>query len=274
MKIWILMLLTFCVTAQWAQAQSYRSVGEHPGYVDNVNAEFDELVEEVHPIMDPRANDPSFNEFLFTGKLIKEFRNKYEDMFGRTDEEQIRMARNRFEDMEYGPNLRVTPEEDSLRRQNYGNFVLRRLTEHHLDQYARNNEDLKQVYEVKTRLSNLDVETEQGYSFNLNFRLSDNSVHMKFMNPLEIDTRVSLYMNPDALGPSSVVERQISFNYQLNQSTSLGTYYKTEDGIVTLVAVKRIDKDLSASITGKTYVEPEGITARENSVIFGISWVM
>ena len=257
-----------------AAAEKPKVYGAHPGYVENVSVEYDELVEEVYPVEDPRAHEPSINEFLFDEKLTKEFKQKYEDFFGRTEVEQNRTAINRFDDLEYSANILLTPEQDLERRRDYGVFVLRRLSEHHVDQYARNNEDLKQVYEVKQRISNLDVKSEQGYSFNINYRLSDNSFHMKLENPWEIKTRYSLYMDTAHVGPASVVERQLSLNYDLTPKTTVGTYYKEVDGTISVVGKRVVKSDLTASITGKTYVKEEGISTRENSIIFGLSWAM
>ena len=251
-----------------------RPYGYRSGYVQDIDKEYAELIEEVQPVEDPTPKGININKLLFNDRLRGEFKWRYKVMFGQTEVEEMVTTPNRHQEIEYGPQIRLTTEQDRLRREEYADFVVKRLSEYHVDQYLQKSESMRPVYEAKEKFSNLNIKTKAGYSYEVNYLLSVNTLTLKFKNPFEIDVRAEWIMDKEDFGPSKVQEQQISMSYRLNPRSVVSSHYKMIDGTVVVVGHRNISRDFSGSITASTYVEPEGISVREKRVIFGLGWVM
>lgn len=249
-------------------------VGEHQGYVDDLESERYELIEEVVPIFQPQKKQSHFSLEIFDNELTKEFTQKYEDDFGRTQSERNYFEPNKYSILSYGSNQYTTSEQNFEKQRKFGEYVLRRLTEHHLDNYAKSNEGLRRVYEVKERISNAQVSIRKGYKVKIRYSFSANQVDLRLINPLDLDSRVSVFLDqPDSQGGGTYAETQVSLGYNLKPGTNVSTYYKIKDGVLTLVAKRKINSEVTASITGLTHTKDEGVSIRERALLFGVSWI-
>ena len=214
-------------------------LGEHRGYTDDVANE-------------PRTDFPSFvaipyqeeqsetlHERIFDDRLTKEFQIRYEEEFGRTAAEQFYNVPNPCTEFEYTPGTVVTVEEDSRRQREYGNFVIRRLTEYHLDRYFKNSEDLKPVYELKEKASNVQLKTKQGFGVKLRYSLSGSSFRAQILNPYKVDARVVLRDSDRLI---------LSLGYPVSPIYRVDSFYESRDQQVSLIGTKQWAPGLSTNI--------------------------
>lgn len=244
-------------------------VGEHWGYLPTIAEERNLRVVEMVLIDDPTRKATPLNEIIFDEELSKEFRLRYEMQFGRTEVEQNLNAPNQYQTYEYATGVRVTPEEDVEKKQAYGDYMIRRLAEHHVDQYAKSSPNLRPVYELKERVSNVNLEVRKGYKVKLHYSLSGNYVDVKVDNPYEVATQITLQMNEESFGPTSVSETIVSVGYPVTKSISVGSYYTVNAGAFSLAGYKVLKDNLSTSITGSTHLADAD---KESKIIIGFTW--
>ncbi|MEO0335228.1 MAG: hypothetical protein AAF202_02470 [Pseudomonadota bacterium] len=153
-----LILPVFC----WAQTSS-DLVGYHPGYVMDVEYEQTSRTEEFNIFSGPpKEKKRDLRGVIFDRTLTREFRYRYEQQFGRSEIERNVVNPSRFDEYFYRTSVGVSIEEDSQRKQIFGEYMIKRLTEHHIDQYAKSTPELRRVYELKDRLSKVKVEVRKG----------------------------------------------------------------------------------------------------------------
>lgn len=233
------------------------------------------LVEEFIPVYRDNPKEEKEPATIFTDKLIYEFEQRYQDTFGYVPMNQQILAMNHYTEVSYHPGERVSVIEDGTRKQVYGEFIVKRLSEYHIDDYAKKNENLKSAYQVKQKLSNYDMQLSSGYKVEMRYLLSQNALNFVVRNPFNIFTRYSILMDRASFGPSRVTEQVLEFGYSLSKKTRLRSYFKSNAGTFSVVGEKRISSDITAAVTGKTYVNggkyPEGSTLDRESLIFSVT---
>ncbi|MCC7404268.1 MAG: hypothetical protein IT288_07715 [Bdellovibrionales bacterium] len=274
-----LLILAIIVLAQGFNAQGQerlvaKVVGEHWGYLPSLAEERNMDVVEMVLIDNPARESVPLNLIIFDSQLSREFRDRYQLKFGQTEAEQNLSAPNQFYTYEHAQGVRVTPQEDVQRKRAYGEYMVRRLTEHHVDQYAQASPNLRPVYELKERVSNVNLEVRKGYKVRLHYSLSGNYIDVKMENPLDVATKVTLQMDESSFGPSSVNETILAIGYPLTQSVSVGTHYKINAKAFSLAGYKSLRPNLSTSLTGSTAaVDPSREDSpRDDRVIIGFTW--
>ncbi|MCB0414416.1 MAG: hypothetical protein KDD50_08790 [Bdellovibrionales bacterium] len=265
-------LLTFSILVMAFKAGAQGLiVGEKRGYLSSVEDEENLIVYEIY-FPKQTKEEEQFIKVLFDPKISKEIKQNYENTFGRTETEQNYYQPNQFDEVEYEPGVRLSAEEDLKRQKQYGEYMTSRLVEYHVDKYTKTNPKLKEVYEVKDQLSNMQLKTEAGYGLNFHYSISGNYFDFNLSNPFALKAKLILQMDQAKFGPTRVYERIVEFGYDLTKKFNVSTYYKTEDGVVSLVTTKQINPALSTSITASTYVREEGVSLRERLLLFGVSY--
>lgn len=244
----------------------------HKGYLDSVAEERRARTVELVIVEKPVDKDPPLKELIFDAELKSEFERRYTQEFGHTGIERNVEAPNRYDEFTYDNGTVVTEEEDTFRKQRFGEFMVRRLTEHHVDQYIQTNPSTRQVYELKETVSKVKLEVKKGYSFKINYSYSGNTFAFELKNPVDLENQLLLIMDPDAVGPSTVEETLINLAYPVTRRVKLRTQYKFNDGIVDIIGERPIRPGMTASITGTTYTKEEGISTRQHRILFGLSW--
>ena len=241
------------------------------GYTFDVAKERNIIVEEISLVTPPKE-EPPIKEAIFDSRLTREFSTRYEQEFGKTSIERNADAHNSFAEREYSAGVFVSLEEDQRRKGVFGDYLIKRLVEHHVDNYVKSNPKVRPIYELKDRISNVKLEVRKGYRVKLRYNYSGNYLDINIDNPYDVKTNLTLEMDPDSFGPSDVVETRIFFSYPVKKNLSVASDYTFDDGIWVLSGYKSLSSNMVASITGKTYTNGTGKSGRDRRILFGITW--
>jgi hypothetical protein len=255
----------------WAK----RDYAPHGGYLASTQGERDTQIADIVIIQPPKPEGPSLNERIFNDKLVKEFRDRYEEKFGRTEVERVYNSPNRYtyyDDM-YG--FKGTPQEMSDERRRFGDFVVRRLLEYHVDNYAQNDPKIRPAWEAKEKLKEMKVEIAQ-FRFDVQYSIAGNTLDVKVNNPYMNLTRVRLQMDPGAFGPAPMQEMIISLGRQFGTVVAIEGHYAIEDGITTFIERRALSPSVGLSVTESTFTKEHGLkleVPRESKYLAGVSYV-
>jgi len=265
----IVFLVVFS-TGGWAFAK--RDYGPHSGYLENTRTERDTSYADL--LLPPPPVSPSrdLSSKIFNPKLTREFRDRYEERFGRTEEERIYNAPNRFTYFTDIHGFTGTPQEWDDEKRRYGEFVMRRLFEYHLDNYAQNDPKLRPVWEAKERIKEFRVEVAQ-FRFDAQYSIAGNTFDVQMANPFLNLLRVRLQMDPGRFGPAPVLETIVSVGRALTSTISVETHYQAFDQTVVVIERKGFTPNLGGSLTQSTYVATSGISPRESKYLAGLTYI-
>lgn len=276
-------LLTTCLEAR----ADYGRLEPHSGYTDNVIEEKEEKIEEIvfFP-KKPQINEVNLQDRIFDDKLTKEFKTRYEDLFGRTGAEQITFAPNRYGEYEFAGGLSVTFEQDLENRRIFAEYMFRRLTEYHIDQTLKNNKRTKPIYELKDRVSRIDLEVRKGYKIKFKYSFSGNFLDLTVDNPYEINSRVRMEMDPSQSVPGEVLNYIIAADKDVRPRINLAAFYETIKNQFQFVLTRTLQNSMAVSFTAQKAlgggragigaqllsVEEQRFLAPQDLVLIGISW--
>ena len=251
--------------------------GLKEGYILDVQEERWERTYELSLVRKPKQGKP-LHQKIFDPALKREFKQRYEQRFGFTDIDRNINTPNRYAEQEYTAGVWVTPEEDQRLRQQFGEYMVKRLGEHHVDAYFKSNPSVRPVYELKERISKVKVKVRKGYNLRINYSYSGNYLNLRMENPFEIYTRVTLEMDPDNFGPSDIQETRLYLSYPVKKDLSVATDYRVEAEYLSLIGKKAVSRNLATTITGSTRNLTEAEIAKHNGIehdqrlILGLSW--
>ncbi|MGE0761977.1 MAG: hypothetical protein AB7N80_01735 [Bdellovibrionales bacterium] len=260
-----------------AQAEMVAVLGGRPGYLTTVSREREQRdVEMVIIPPPPKTNALLLGRPLVDPKLTREFQNQYETRFGRSEVERNYNSSNRFTFYEYPGGRLENLETHEQRQRQFGEFMFRRLTEHHVDQYAKSNPDIRPIYELKDRIANIDVKVRQGYKLRFKYSYSGNFLDVRLENPYDIATKVSFQMG-SGFGPSNVERTIYSLSYPVSKITTISAFQEVDARTSTsLMGARRLNKTLSATLTASHAAPVDRdlweTSPRQNLMLLGFSW--
>jgi len=265
------MMVALIATLGPLSAEARRNFGPHKGYLENVDGERDKKYQELEFFQPPPPLGRPISERIFNEKLSKEFRDKYEEKFGRTEIERVYQSPNRttyYNDV-YGPT--GTLEEINKERKEFGDFMFRRLAEYHVDDYLKNDPSARPIYEVKERISNVRVEVSK-IRIDIQYSIAGNTLDLKLNNPYLDDTKIRVEMDPESIGPSSVNETRLMVGKRVTKTVFMQSDYLTQKGVVSLVGRKTLTRNLSSSLTAATYTNGNKANRRETIYLSGVTY--
>ncbi len=152
------------VGAEPSQASGYR-----PGYLLEVEPQRQTVESEIVFVPPPEIpNTFIMGRPLVNSKLEKEFQSQYELKFGRTEAERNMMSAGRYAFYEYPDGKPETFQNHRSRERKFGEYMFRRLTEYHVDQYFKSNREMRPIYELKDKIANVNIEVRKSYKLKLN----------------------------------------------------------------------------------------------------------
>jgi hypothetical protein len=252
--------------------EAWASSTFHYGYIADVDEERYSRQVEINLVTPPSDPNQVQPWEIFDDELTKEFELRYEERFGRSDAERNLVSPSRFDEYEYSTGVSVSVEEDQRRKRIFGEFMMKRLTEHHLDQYAKSRPAFQSVYELKEKISNATVEVKQGYKVRLRYSYSGNYVLFRVENPYDIRTAVTLEMDPSTFGPSEVQETILSVGYPITKTIDFDSYVRVNSGDYSLVATRRLNANMATSITAASYSVQVDRPQSEDLILLGFTW--
>ncbi len=276
------LLITWVLAAFQAEAMPI-SYGAKDGYTYDIEKERYTRVYETPLIVKPKTVGKSLNKIIFAPRLTKEFKERYEQTFGYTDIQRNFNAPNQYAEQAYQPGVWVTAEEDQYKRQSYANYMVKRLAEHHVDKYFKSNPRVRPVYELKERLSKIDMEVKKGYKLSIRYSYSGNYLNFKMDNPYDVKTKLTLEMNPEKVGPSDVNEARLYLGYAVSKTVTVSSDYTVNDGDLSLIGSRYMGNSLYFSLTATADFREGGDTNNqlltnvteiegEHRLLVGLTW--
>lgn len=249
----IVLVLPFAAFAK----RDYRP---HAGYLDeDATVAEREAVESDLVMIAQLPTEPSLNERLFNEKLSREFRDRYEQKFGRTDAERIYYSPNRntyYNDMYY----RGSPQELTDERRRFGDYMIKRLAEYHVEDYMKNDPRGKVLYTIKERVSNVGVSVQK-FRFDARYEIAGNTFDLIVKNPYLDNSRVRLQMNQGSFGPGPIQETIVTIGKNVTPTISVETYFIQPITRFSFVARKALSPTVSTTVSALSGRRDVGVIA-------------
>lgn len=255
-------------------------IGSKPGYLSSVKDERHWREVEMVLLPVPRASSsPSgiMGRPIFDAKLTREFETQYELKFGRTEAEQNLDNSSRYSMLEIPGGEYESIDAYNDRQRKFGEYMARRLTEHHVDHWAKSNPDIRPVYVLKDRIQNVAVQMNKGYKLRLHYSLSGNYVDAKVENPYNIGSKMTLQMREGGFGPSRVERTIFAVEYPYSKIVKLSAFHEIDNQASTsLVGARKLSRALSCTLTlsqNAPVDRNEPLTsARHDLALIGLAW--
>lgn len=244
--------------------------GTRAGYLFDVQAEKDKRDLEMVLLEKPKPTGPPIRDVIFNQKLSREFQLQYEYRFGTTAAEQTINSVSRDNFQTTGQNLTIKEYREKQRA--FGEYMGRRLTEYHVDNWAKSDPDIRPLYEVKDKISNVTVQTKSGYKLKFHYSFAGNSMDLRVDNPYKVETQVRVLMRSGQFSPEKPEETIYSLGYQMTKKVKVTSIYKQEDGVFEIVGTRPLSPRISTSLTGSFDGRREGPTVQQSLVLVGLSW--
>lgn len=261
----------FGVVVFYQNAVAARSYHPHSGYLESVQGERETQYTDIVMIQPPQDEGPTLRDRIFNDKLSKEFRDRYEEKFGRTEVERVYNSPNRYTYYDDIFGFRGSVQDMNNEHRKFAEFMVRRLTEYHVDSYLKSDPTARPLWEAKERLSQIKVEVQR-VQFELKYSIAGNTLDMNVINPWLSLATVTLQMSVDGFGPGPVEETIISVGRGLTTTVSVSCHYRVIDGVASFVGRKSHTPDLASSLTVSTFTKDAGRTERESLYLAGMNY--
>lgn len=264
----------FCITSPaWATADEDGEVrsnfGAHHGYVSDVRDE--KTKRDIEMVMLPQAKEEKKNlvKKIFNEKLTKEFQAQYQYRFGTTEVEQVINNPSRDGEYTFYNRQSIGIQEYQKQQQQFGNYMTRRLTEYHVDAWAKSDPDFRPIYQAKDKFSNLDVQMKKGYKFKWKYNFAGPSMEMKVENPYDIETKAQIMMNGVVSLPAETI---YSLGYNLTPRLKVEALYREQRTLAQLILTRRLTRRLSVYVTGSQGQLPTVPDINQSLALLGFSY--
>lgn len=194
-------------------------------YTSDIQSEKESQFAEII-ITPPRIKEVNLNRLVFTDDLSREFRTQYRERF-QTQWQQTEIT---LQEMFTAYNRRVV--EESQRRREFAEYILKRLTEHHVDQYIQSDPAMRTVYEVKEKLQKVEVRVNKETKLDLRYSLAGNIFDFIFVNPYFEEAKITYRMDPRSFGPTSPLVTEYRLTKAVTNKRKVQMLY--EEQITTL----------------------------------------
>lgn len=242
----------------------YLTQDKKVGYVEDLQIEKRQAA--TKPLWLPSPPPPEsapLKDVIFAESISSELVTRYEEKFGHTQAEQLLnfSTSNQFESVRTPQGAYVTAVQANDAQRQYGEFMMRRLAEWHMDNYVKNDRQMKPVYELKQKMSKVEVEVAPGVSFQSNYSFSGNSLDMVMKNPY-VETKARFIMGGQP-------ESTLSLSRGLTPTVGLENYTMFSNGTTSLIARKSLSSTFSTSLQASTFFK-DGYTPRESLYLAGM----
>lgn len=237
------------------------------GYVADIRMEREQKTEELVWIQKP-SEDKALRDRIFNDRLSREFRERYEQRFGQTEIERVFLAPNRtsyYNDV-YG--MKGTPQDILNERRKFGEFMVRRLAEWHVENYAKNDPSVRVVWEAKEKLSNLKMEVAS-FRVDAQYSIAGNIFDIKLVNPYA-QSKISLLMNPNQFGPGPIDEALLSVIKPINSRYTVEGRWRVTDGFLSVIQYRPLGRYWNGSLTTSAAIHGGGRSPRETLWLVGL----
>lgn len=240
------------------------------GYIEDVAQERSEHFIEIYLLATPNPADRNLQAEIFNAKLSKEFRDRYQEKFGQMDTDSIIYQPTKFSMMDENRGAVENIELENEKRQAFAEYMTKRLSEYHVDNYFKSQPNMRAVYEAKERLQNIKVQVNKDVRLNAQYSLAGNILDVVFENPW-LDSKLSLEMNPASFGPSNVQESRVWLGKKLSKHTRINSNAAFTDGIGLIELIRSFRGGWTASVGASSFFRNAGTSEREHKMLLGMS---
>jgi hypothetical protein len=233
-------------------------------YVQDVRRERVESFYEVNlTALAPLKAD--LRSVVFNAQLTQEFREKYVARFGFIDTQSLAYTAVRFSDLNENRGISSTATDTLAQRRQFGEYMVRRLGEWHVDNFFKSDPSVRPLYEAKERLSNVSVKVGKETQAKITYSLSDNSIEVNVENPY-CDAKMRIEMDPKSFGPSPAQENKFIAGKQLGSKDYLKTQVRQKDGTADLEWQMRHNAKVGSSYKISSPFSSQGSSPREKTI--------
>jgi hypothetical protein len=261
----LILLSLFFNELSWAQKASH-----FHGYTNNVKHEKSQNFREIFIYSYVPDKKNKLLEVIFNPQLSKEFKDRYREKFGELDTESLIYLNSRTKFIEAPSRVPLDDEIENQKRRDYAEYMIKRLTEWHVDNYVKTEPAVRPLYETKERLSHIEVKVSEESKLDFRYDLAANNLDLIYINPW-VETKYGLEMDPDAFGPSTTIESKLKLEKQINSSLRIKSHTAFIDGITRLEFEKWLPKAWMFRLAGSTFFKDQGVTIRESKIDLGFS---
>lgn len=237
--------------------------GEDAGYVADVRQEKNQKFYEVYLVPPQGELKVDYRAKIFSPELTQEFQLRYREQFGYIDTEGLNFAASRFTQFEENRGRSVLVETRLRSRRAFGEYMMRRLGEWHVDNYFKSEPSMRQVYELKERLSSMQVEVGPSTQLEMRYSFADNSAELILNNPY-CDSKLRIEMDPTAFGPAGILENRVYVGKRLNKAHYVLGSVAEKDAVARIEWWNNLAFGVSTSLSASTPFRSQGITPRES----------
>jgi hypothetical protein len=242
----------------------------HPGYLSEVRSERDQRFYEVFIFATPPVKTKPLSDVIFNEKLSREFREKYRERFGQLDTSTIIYQPTKFSIMDENRGAVLNIEIENSRRKQFGEFMVKRLIEWHVDNYFKTEPSMRPVYELKEKLSHVQVEVTKTTKLNAQYSFSDNSLDLIIDGPHFDSSKITLIMDSKQFGPGPIQDQKLYLTKALTKKlTWIGTATAV-DGIASTELVRSFRSNWSTSVGTQAAFKQGGPSPRETKYMVGL----
>jgi hypothetical protein len=263
--------LAVCAFATTARAESSRPTSDlrtklPRGYVSDTERERSDDARDLVWIQKP-ASEGNLSDKIFNQTLSREFRERYEQRFGQTEIERVFLAPNRTSYYNDAYGQKGSPQEMQDERRKFGEFMVRRLAEWHVENYAKTDPQVRVVWQAKEKISNYKLEVAS-FRVDAQYSIAGNILDIKMVNPY-VQSKISLLMNPDQFGPGPIDEALLSVFKQVNSRYAIEGRWRVTDGVISIIQSKPFARVWAGSLTTSAAIHGAGRSARETLWLIG-----
>lgn len=210
----------------------------------------------------PDPIEPPLKDIWFNHQLSKEIRSRYVDQFGSVDTEALIYRNTRYAEMhDKAPDQSSFDATRNQRRQ-FGEFIIKRLLEWHVDNEMKAKPELRRAYEIKQALSEVTVPVTANSKLEVHLSLVGDSINILYLNP---------YIKGQYVIDPVLNENKFILSKSIDTKTNVQTEIFEKDGVASIEIQRLFPRNASASLKESSWYNPVGITPRESktSVLFG-----
>ncbi len=242
--------------------------GGHHGYVNDVPEERSKRDIEMVMLEVPKPSGKPLSQVIFNEKLSKDFQSQYQYRFGQTPTEQSINNPSRSDGYTYYTGETLTVQRYQEEQQRFATYMGRKLVEYHVDNYAKNDPALKPVYELKDKVSNVNVKVQK-FKVKWKYNFAGPNMDVSIDNPYGFEFKVRAEMSGVISAPTEMI---YTLGYQVTKRVRVTGLHNTWDGLTQIITTRQMTNSISCSLTASQDTKPQGRTVQQDLLLVGLAW--
>ena len=194
-------------------------------------------------MMDLRGlEEDTLEEKVFSEEIVEEIKDEYTKEFGPMNFEGD--WKSGPLGVEYFNGMWVISQERALRERNFGEYITRKLSEHHASAYLKSRASFKKVYVFKERVSRLSVPLKDKYTLKLKYLYSGNYLRAQINNPYKIRNQLILQMDRKSWNPIVMEDIIFHLGYPIFKQVTLDSRYRVRQKSLKVIGQYKISPSL------------------------------